>query len=126
MIKEYLNNFCECNNAYLLYMGSFSQRGSHWQDESYMVDCYYCSECGKELQIYNGYHNDETKKLYNESLKYKMINSASPFVIDVTRINKDISYCNLEDKRYLINKIIEAKGITSVTSHQIVIAYKKK
>lgn len=126
MLKEYLKGFCDCSNNYLLYMGSYSQKGEHWQDESYPVNCYYCSECGKELQIYTGYHNQETRKLYNESLKYSFISRRSSFVIDMTKMNPDISNCDLDDKRSLVYDIKNKNDIKSESSLQSILLYKKK
>jgi len=126
MSKRYLEDSCGCNNSYLLCVGAYSKRGDHPQDEPYDIWCYYCSKCGNELQIYTGFHDDETKKLYIESQKYDQIHRDKPFIVDLVRMNEDLLYCPLEDKRNLINEIIERRALVFLTEgRQIVLGYKK-
>lgn len=126
MLKMFLNDFCECNNSCLLYMGDYTQRGSSIKSESYPINCYYCSKCGKELQVYRGYHDQETKKLYEESLKYFNITRDSSFVFDVTKFNSDIFLCSLEEKRNLVYDIKNKNGIGSPTGLQAVLTFKRQ
>ena len=121
-----MKNFCKCENDILIYMGSFNQRGAHWQDESYPVHCYYCASCGKELLIYTGHHDEESKEHYVNSQKYSFLNRSSHNVIDATQLNPDISESTLQEKRQLIKDIIDKKGIYNDAGALVITSYKKK
>jgi len=125
-MKKDLNNICGCQGNCLLYMGDYYIKGFNIKDEPYIVNCYYCSICGKELQIYNGYHDKETRKLYEESLKYSHINRSSAFVFDVTKFNSEVFGCSSEEKRSLIYDIKNKNGIGSPAGLQLVLSFKRK